>query len=190
MKSKKKRRIIHSSILLILNLWLIAGCFPLPEDEGDEATYAHDLPAEETRDMMVTSPTPVSLTPVAVADVLSVTATGMDNDYRFSVEISSPDTGCDQYADWWEVLTSDGVLIYRRILLHSHRDEQPFIRSGGPVNINGSTTVIIRAHMHPTGYGGVVMRGSVESGFEAIELPVDFARETEYAAPLPDGCAF
>ncbi|MCB0054175.1 MAG: hypothetical protein KDE24_32035, partial [Caldilinea sp.] len=68
-----------------------------------------------------------------VADVFGVTVRGDDGAYQFSVEIASPDTGCNQYADWWEVLDSDGNLLYRRILTHSHVDEQPFIRSGGPV---------------------------------------------------------
>jgi len=67
------------------------------------------------------------------ARVTKVTVSGEANNYNFSVTIASPDTGCDQYADWWEVFTEDGVLIYRRILAHSHVTEQPFTRSGGAV---------------------------------------------------------
>jgi hypothetical protein len=81
-------------------------------------------------------------------------------------------------------------LIYRRILAHSHVNEQPFTRSGGPVVIGPETVVIVRAHMHPTGYGGTAFRGSVIGHFEEIRLGPDFAPELENIKPLPDGCAF
>jgi hypothetical protein len=125
-----------------------------------------------------------------LADVLSVAVSGDENAYRFSVEIQSPDTGCDQYADWWEVVSEDGELVYRRILAHSHVDEQPFTRSGGPVAINADLIVIVRAHMHPGGYGGTVFRGSVADGFEIIQLGSDFAESLSESEPLPSGCAF
>lgn len=124
------------------------------------------------------------------ADVVSVEVTGDPNRYQFSVEIASPDEGCHQYADWWEVLTEEGDLIYRRILAHSHVDEQPFVRSGGPVAIGADTVVVVRAHMHPGGYGGRVMRGTVRMGFEEMEFDPDFAVEVESEPPLPTGCAF
>jgi hypothetical protein len=124
------------------------------------------------------------------ADVLSVTANGSENAYTFAVEIRSPDTGCEQYADWWEVVTEDGELIYRRILTHSHVNEQPFARSGGPVGITADTVVIVRAHMYPDGYGGAAFKGSVDGGFEAIQPDPDFAPDLENMDPMPDGCAF
>ena len=124
------------------------------------------------------------------ANVVSVAVNGQSNQYQFSVGVSSPDTGCEQYADWWEVLSEDGELIYRRILLHSHVNEQPFTRSGGPVDIGPNTTVFIRAHMNISGYGGVIMGGSVESGFHIVEISPDFSPEIENTPPLPDGCNF
>lgn len=126
----------------------------------------------------------------AAADIISVEATGEPNNYQFAVEIASPDQGCSQYADWWEVLAEDGSLRYRRVLLHSHVDEQPFVRSGGPVPIAPDEVVIVRAHMHPSGYGGQVFRGSVRDGFAASSLAASFAAELAEVAPLPQGCAF
>jgi len=124
------------------------------------------------------------------ADVLSVKVTGDSNAYQFAVEVSSPESGCDQYADWWEVLSGDGRLLYRRVLLHSHVDEQPFMRSGGPVPVDENVVVIIRAHMNTTGYGGVVMKGSLAAGFEPIQLEPGFAADVETQPPLPEDCAF
>lgn len=124
------------------------------------------------------------------ADVLSVQVTGNPGAYQFAVEIASPDTGCEQYADWWEVFSEDGQLLYRRILLHSHVNEQPFTRSGGPVPIESDTIVLVRAHMNPGGYGNQGMEGSFEGGFGQVELSPDFAAGLEQTPPLPQGCNF
>jgi hypothetical protein len=124
------------------------------------------------------------------ADIISVKVTGKPNAYQFSVGIKSPDTGCDQYADWWEVLSEDGKLLYRRILLHSHVNEQPFVRSGGPVAIKSDTVVWVRAHMNTVGYGGKVYKGTVQDGFKEAENDPDFAADVEKEPPQPDGCAF
>jgi hypothetical protein len=124
------------------------------------------------------------------ADVVSVKADGQSGNYLFNVTIRSPDTGCKQYADWWEVLGEDGSLIYRRVLLHSHVDEQPFVRSGGPVAIQSDTVVWVRAHMNAGGYGGVAMKGSVKTGFRQAVLAGDFAAQLARKPPLPDGCDF
>jgi len=124
------------------------------------------------------------------ADVQQVSVSGGSSSYSFSVTVRSPDTGCERYADWWEVLSSEGKLIYRRVLLHSHAGEQPFTRSGGPVNIGPEETIILRAHMNDTGYGGVALRGSVVAGFTPTALPPAFAGDVEEQQPKPQGCAF
>jgi len=125
-----------------------------------------------------------------VADVTAVSASGEAGAYQFSVTIRSPDTGCEQYADWWEVLDEDGNLLYRRILTHSHAGEQPFTRSGGPVPIEADRVVIIRAHMHPYSYGVTVFKGTVEDGFVETILAQSFAIDLETVEPLPTSCAF
>jgi hypothetical protein len=124
------------------------------------------------------------------AEVLSVDMNGDPGDYSFSVKVSSPDEGCSQYADWWEVVSLDGELVYRRVLHHSHVDEQPFTRSGGPVPIEANTVVLVRVHMNTSGYSSLAMQGSQEQGFESIELGSDFAEKLSEMSPLPGDCGF
>lgn len=125
-----------------------------------------------------------------LAHVTQVRASGQGGALQFSVTIRSEETGCEQYANWWEVLSEDGELLYRRILAHSHPSEQPFTRSGGPVPVQADTRVIVRAHMHPGGYGGQAMAGNQATGFSQVELAPNFAAGLAQSQPLPSGCAF
>lgn len=127
---------------------------------------------------------------LAEAEVSKVVVQGNTNQYTFSVTVKSPDTGCDQYADWWEVISLDGKFLYRRVLLHSHVTEQPFTRSGGLVAINPSDEVYVRAHMNNTGYGTKVMKGSPAAGFTSSALSSDFAEDLAQQEPLPVDCDF
>ena len=124
------------------------------------------------------------------ATIVSVTTSGADTNYSFSVGIKSPDKGCNQYANWWEVISEDGNLIYRRILGHSHVNEQPFVRSGGSINITKDQVVFIRAHMNNSGYGTQTYKGSVANGFSSFITDQDFAKGIENNEPQPSGCAF
>ena len=124
------------------------------------------------------------------AVVQSVSVSGSENSYTFNVKVKSPDTGCGQYADWWEVIDAEEKLIYRRILLHSHVNEQPFRRTGGPVAIAENKLVYVRAHMNNSGYGTQVMSGTVRDGFKATQLESDFAKELLTQEPLPKDCDF
>jgi hypothetical protein len=127
--------------------------------------------------------------------------TGADGAYTFSVSIESADIDCSQFADFWEVLGEDGSLLYRRILEHSHTDENgttdpdapgnTFTRSGGPVAVEATRVVVVRAHMSPGGYNGRAMRGSAQAGFtHAPEIDSNFAPGVETLPPLPEGCLF
>ena len=126
----------------------------------------------------------------STARVLKVEVTGEASAYTFAVTISSPDTGCEQYANWWEVISEDGKLLYRRILAHSHVDEQPFTRSGGSIALQLNQVAIVRVHMHPSGYSTQAQIGTVTNGFEATTLEPEFATELAQQEPLPKSCAF
>ena len=126
----------------------------------------------------------------AAAGVTKIEVSGQGNAYTFEVTIKSPDTGCAQYADWWEVIDLDGQLIHRKTLDHSHVTEQPFTRPGENIELAANKEVYVRMHMNNSGYVAQAQKGSVEKGFEATQLDVAFANDLEYMPPLPDGCTF
>ncbi len=165
------KRAIKSSILLS-TLWLFC-C-------ASENSVSLPVAEEETTEIGNAN----------TAQTTNVEVTGEENAYTFSVTILSPDTGCEQYADWWEVVDTEGNLLYRRILGHSHVNEQPFTRSGGTISITEEQEVYIRAHMNNLGYGSTVLKGSVLTGFTTSELDVIFAATLAKQEPLPTSCAF
>lgn len=124
------------------------------------------------------------------AAVRAVSISGELDRYTFSVTVESPDTGCSQYADWWEVLRADGSLVYRRILSHSHVTEQPFARSGGPVQVTDNENIIVRAHMNNIGYGEQVFTGSIANGLTMVTIESSFMEDLAFVDPIPADCAF
>jgi len=122
------------------------------------------------------------------ADVVAVRSSGTPGAYMFEVTVKSMDVDCTRYADWWEVVSEDGRLLYRRLLEHSHAGEQPFTLSGGPVALQPDSVVWVRAHRQPDGYVGTALKGSVASGFQPHALPVGFAAGLAQQAPLPQRC--
>ncbi|MGD1860635.1 MAG: hypothetical protein ACFB0E_11775 [Leptolyngbyaceae cyanobacterium] len=174
----------QAAIALTFLLSLTAAGCGSPTISSDAENQA---PAAETA---VSAETTAAENP-DFAVVTAVTATAQNSEaYTFAVTIESPDTGCEQYANWWEVVSEEGELLYRRILAHSHVDEQPFERSGGPVAIASDQTVIVRAHMYPTGYGTQAMEGNPDSGFQSTTLAADFATALADADPQPNDCTF
>lgn len=130
-----------------------------------------------------------SFEPLPKAEIVSVAVSGSSNNYTFNVGILSPDISCIQYADWWEVLDSNG-LVHRRILGHSHAGEQPFVRSSSPVEIGLNQTVWIRAHMNNGGYGGEMFTGNVYQGFTSIPYIDMWDASVEFEQPQVTSCAF
>ncbi len=94
--------------------------------------------------------------------------------WTFYVTVEHPDTGWEDYADGWDVVTPDGQVLkpnpeetFTRTLLHPHVDEQPFTRGqSGIVVPEGVTELRVRAHDIVDGYGGqaVVVDLTASSG--------------------------
>ena len=168
--------------------FFVFGCSspdPKPAENSQTAPDAADTRVEAD----ATATDTADAAPAKSARILNVETSGEPGSYTFAVTIESPDTGCDQYANWWEVVSEDGQLIYRRILGHSHVDEQPFTRSGGPVAIAAEDKVYVRVHMNNSGYGDEAGFFSPGGELEIIEVG-EFAPGIEEQAPQPDGCAF
>ncbi len=100
---------------------------------------------------------------MANADVLHVRAEEMDDaTWTFEVTVEHPDTGWEDYADGWDVVTPGGEVLkpnpddaFTRVLLHPHENEQPFTRSQRGIAIpEGVTEVRVRAHDLVDGFGG------------------------------------
>ena len=118
-----------------------------------------------------------------LADVLYVRVVQSDDTtWTFAVTVQHSDTGWDNYADGWDVVTPDGSVLlpnpnipFTRRLEHPHVDEQPFTRSQGNIVVPaGVTRVQVRAHSLVGGYGGreAVVDLTVDSGpdFEVVPL--------------------
>ncbi|MEM7773376.1 MAG: hypothetical protein AAF327_23080, partial [Cyanobacteria bacterium P01_A01_bin.37] len=123
------------------------------------------------------------------------------------VTIHSPDPSCDQYVDWWEILSEDGkTLIYQSEFLSStHADEQPFVASSSAIQVQPDQVVLIRAHQHTTelepydpntgrqlpksGYDvEQAMKGSIAKGFKVVRISENFGNSLAQENPQPLTC--
>ena len=147
-----------------------------PPPTGLPVEDATSTPVPTPTSTDLTSPPPTaSLVPTATplppedaggsgnADVLHVRAVqATDSSWTFHVTVEHPDTGWEDYADGWDVVAPDGMVIkpdldspFTRLLLHPHVGEQPFTRSqSGCLIPDGVTVLRVRAHDLVDGFGG------------------------------------
>jgi hypothetical protein len=179
---------------------LLAGCSsptPPPVAPTSEPTAMAEATATTMPSVEATATTAPSVAPTepatetpppaeggdgqANADVVKVRAVqDTDGTWTFHVTVEHPDTGWEDYADGWDVVTPDGTVLkpdpdsqFTRTLLHPHENEQPFTRSQSGIGIpEGVTKVRVRAHDLVDGFGGqeVVVDLTAESGpnFEVV----------------------
>lgn len=133
---------------------------PTISDSGTTSSNSALEKPSPTQQASSPSPTPRS---GADADVKFVRAVqSADGTWTFYVTVEHPDTGWDDYADGWDVLTPQGEVInpdpdspFTRLLLHPHVEEQPFTRSQRGITLpEGVDKVIVRAHDIVDGFGG------------------------------------
>ena len=163
--------------LLLLLAWggllFLSACRPATPAPAEPATTPPTTPSP-------TSPG----TEKGNADVTYVKAVlTNDGTWTFTVTVRHPDSGWEDYADGWDVLTPDGIVLkpdpaspFTRLLLHPHENEQPFTRSQSGIAIPPDVTQVrVRAHDLADGYGGreVVVDLTAASGpdFEIVREP-------------------
>ena len=178
-----------------LGLLLLGACGPAATSAivPAENTVAASSPAvEPSRPATDVPPTEASALPATApsgegkgnADVLHVQAVqAAGGSWTFDVTVEHPDTGWEDYADGWDVVTPDGTVLkpdtdspFTRLLLHPHVSEQPFTRSqAGIVIPPGVEQVFVRAHDLVDGYGGQEVRVDLTAesgpGFEVERAP-------------------
>lgn len=141
---KNKRITILCAILV-----LVSGCDTAKENQttSDHSTTTKDVDKGESK---------------ANADVIFVKAVKENKKWTFYVTVSHPDTGWEDYADGWNIITPEGKIIktdktdkFTRTLMHPHVDEQPFTRSQTGIRLPENTTyVTVKAHDIVDGFGG------------------------------------
>lgn len=170
---------MYKILLLIISCFTISIChcqeLEIPtESELEHGTMEEFVNMDKTQQAVVTN----------------VEVHGTDNNYTFKVTITSPDKDCNEYADWWEVFDDGGELIYRRLLPHSHADEQPFTKVGNSIKVGKNQFVYIRAHMNTTGYGSFAFAGTPEKGFQMEIIGEELFPELEDEQPQSKGCEY
>ena len=174
-------RTVAGAIAAVAAMLLISACggTPIPPT----ATASLPSPSPTAQPPVESSPSPAAAKK-GNADVLHVRAVQAgDGSWTFHVTVEHPDTGWEDYADGWDVLTPDGEVLkpdpdspFTRLLLHPHENEQPFTRSqSGIVIPAGAIRVLVRAHDLVDGYGGrevwVDLTAVSGDGFEVEALP-------------------
>jgi hypothetical protein len=105
---------------------------------------------------------PPQNTQASETDVIDVKITKTRDTFRFDVTLRHADTGWDHYANKWEIVGPDGVVLGTRILAHPHVNEQPFTRSLGGVSLGEEVEeVLIRAGDNLGETGGKSMKATI-----------------------------
>lgn len=117
-----------------------------------------------------------------------------DGNYTFNVNLYGPTKGCQQYVDWWEILSVDQNILDRRRFISSHEDQQPFPSTSIPIPSSEDQTLLIRAHLYiededTNGYQArQAWVGTIKDGFKMVRLPENFAADLAKADPQPQLC--
>lgn len=132
--------------------------------------------------------------PVVLLDELKVESDVL------TVMIQSFDQDCQNYTDWWEVITPQGDLIAREIIKDVHSESASFSSQLSIAGLDPQQDIIIRAHFSGSydrsrstaSYSDQALQGTLDSGLTSIRLSKDFASQLAKVEPLPTGklCSF
>ncbi|MGR3274057.1 nSTAND1 domain-containing NTPase [Acaryochloris marina NIES-2412] len=114
--------------------------------------------------------------------------------HTLKVNLYGPSKGCEQYIDWWEILSEDQELLDRRTFNTNHEAQQTFPGNSKPIQVAVDQTLLVRAHLHledkdKSGYEArQAWEGNIKDGFKMIRLPENFATDLAKADPQPKPC--
>lgn len=103
---------------------------------------------------------PLAVSPLAApawadpAEIVDATAQERGGTWTVSVTLRHGDTGWDDYADGWRIVTESGTVLGTRTLHHPHVEEQPFTRSLSGVDLPQAEPLFIESSTNVTGWGG------------------------------------
>ena len=92
------------------------------------------------------------------AEIVAAAAERGPRGWTVSVTLRHGDTGWDDYADGWRVLSDDGQVLGTRELLHPHVDEQPFTRTLSGLDLPEGRHVWVESSTNATGWSGDRLR--------------------------------
>ena len=151
------------------------------------------------------------------AVVLDVDVTEDSGNYRFRVTLHSADTlqspdlfhipnrSCDQYINWWEILSEDvETLIHQEFMTSIHEDESSFSSTSSPLQLEPDQVFLIRAHQNTSrtkrdeltgaeksvsGYAAEqAFKGSIAKGFKTVRIPESLGKGLAQENPQPLVC--
>lgn len=150
-------------IIVFLFLFFLFSACGSPLDSTNPILPSEEPALSTATDTPEPRPSPSFTRPAGNADVLFVRAVqAADESWTFNVTVQHPDTGWEDYADGWDVLTPNGTVLrpdaesqFTRTLLHPHVEEQPVTRSQSGIVIPLDVTEVrVRAHDIVDGFGG------------------------------------
>ena len=119
---------------------------------------------------------------------------------QLAITLKSPDQDCNQYADWWEILSQEGQLLHRQFITELHPYEQPFTVTNQSLSLSTDEKVVVRAHLKVTPdtenalgkpinpYADQAMVGSLKDGFKPVRLSSQWVASVAQQEPQPVAC--
>ncbi|NBC95089.1 MAG: hypothetical protein GVY27_01895 [Deinococcus-Thermus bacterium] len=92
--------------------------------------------------------------PADPAEVVVAEARPSGAGWLVSVTLRHGDTGWDDYADGWRIVTAEGEIVGTRPLAHPHVNEQPFTRSLSGVALPEGADLYVESSTSVTGWSG------------------------------------
>lgn len=131
---------------------------------ANDSTPSNETPTNETVTDGTATPTatPEPELDRREANVVGVEWRVMNGVHRFDVTLYHDDDGEEGYADWWQIETTDGEVLVRRELRHSHGTRE-FTRSESVRLPDGVTCLVVRGHDRTHGFGGQAMVVNLET---------------------------